>query len=950
MRMRGLQKRYTLILAALILGIVLVLAVTLLIHFRSAMAGASTASAEAFSGAVRTQIGNNGLNLTRLLASNLINPLYQYDMASIYRQLHNVRQQPDVIYTYLFDNKGDVVHDGLAEIPGFGRPMDDALAAAAVSTREPLLQESREILDVTVPLHIDNVWLGGVRVGYSLAPLKLGLSRLHEEARQIDADHLRSLLITILLITFALLLAGIGTAAVVSRKLIRPIRQLADAAIRIGDGQEGGILDGHRRDELGELALSFTRMEESLSRTTISRDYLDRILGSMNDALFVCDNVGVITMVNHATCQMLGYMEEALHGRPIDDLLENEGSFHAQQLGAQEGEPVGELQCSLRHSSGERVPVSLAISLMQGVGEERSMVYVAKDISEQREHQRQLEHIAHYDALTGLPNRVLLADRLSQAMIQIQRRGLRLAVAYLDLDGFKSANDDHGHAVGDRLLMTLATLLKGALRKGDTIARLGGDEFVAVIMDLDDSEASLETLNRLLEAAAQPVSLDGLELQVSASLGVTFYPQAEEVDAEQLLRQADQAMYQAKLAGKNRFHIFDAEQDRSVRSHHESLEHIRHALREGQFVLYYQPKVNMRSGEIIGAEALIRWQHPEQGLLPPAQFLPVIEEHPLAVELGEWVIDSALTQLERWHASGLKISVSVNVGARQLQQENFMARLQSQLAAHSEVNPGFLELEVLETSALEDFARISQVMHDCQQMGLRFALDDFGTGYSSLTYLKRLPATQLKIDQSFVRDMLDDPEDLAILDGVLGLAAAFHRQPIAEGVESIEHGELLLQLGCELAQGYVIARPMPAEQLSDWVANWQPDPAWKGRQPVSRGDLPLLFAGVEHRAWIRAIEEWLNGERKTPPEQNHQQCRFGQWLYGEGLARHGEKSAFEQIKSLHSQIHFLAEELLLKALAQGENTKSLSGMSELHRLRDKLLEQLQRLLNEERQN
>ena len=944
LRMRGLQKRYTLILAALILGVVLVLAVTLLIYFRSALAGASTASAEAFSGAVRTQIGNNGLNLTRLLASNLINPLYQYDMASIDRQLRNVRQQPDVLYTYLFDNNGKIVHDGLAEIPGFGRMMEGSLAAAAVTAREPLLQENREILDVTVPLYINSRWLGGVRVGYSLAPLKIGLSSLREEARRIGDSHLRNQLIVILLITVALLLTGIGTAAVVTRRLIRPIRQLADAATRIGNGQEGGPLDSHRNDELGELALSFTRMEENLSRTTISRDYLDRIIGSMNDALFVCDNEGIITMVNRATCQMLGYTEEALHGRPIDTLLENEGSLHAQQLGVQGGEPVGELQRSLRHRNGERVPVSLSISPLQGSGDERSMVYVAKDITEQREHQRQLEHIAHYDALTGLPNRVLLADRLSQAMVQVQRRGLRLAVAYLDLDDFKSANDDHGHVVGDHLLMTLANSMKGALREGDTIARLGGDEFVAVIMDLDDSEASLETLNRLLDAAARPVNLDELELQVSASLGVTFYPQAEEVDADQLLRQADQAMYQAKLAGKNRFHLFDAEQDRSVRSHHESLEHIRHALIEEQFVLFYQPKVNMRSGEIIGAEALIRWQHPEQGLLSPAQFLPIIEEHPLAVELGEWVIDSALTQLERWHATGLNISVSVNVGARQLQQENFMERLQSLLAAHPEVNPGFLELEVLETSALEDFARISLVMHDCQQMGVRFALDDFGTGYSSLTYLKRLPATQLKIDQSFVRDMLDDPEDLAILDGVLGLAAAFYRQAIAEGVESIEHGQLLLQLGCELGQGYAIARPMPAERLPDWVASWQPDPKWKGRQPVSRGDLPLLFAGVEHRAWVRALDEWLKGERKTPPERDRHQCRFGHWLYGEGQARHGEKLAFEKVKSLHGQAHLLAEELL-KTWTRDKNTKLLSGLSELHRIRDKLLEQLQVVLH-----
>ena len=260
-------------------------------------------------------------------------------------------------------------------------------------------------------------------------------------------------------------------------------------------------------------------------------------------------------------------------------------------------------------------------------------------------------------------------------------------------------------------------------------------------------------------------------------------------------------MYQAKLAGKNRYHMFDADQDISIRCRHESAQDIRRALSKNEFVLYYQPKVNMRTGQVIGAEALIRWQHPDKGLLPPDAFLPVIEDQPLAVELGEWVIDTALIQMVDWRPAGLDIPVSVNVGARQLQQADFVERLRSVLAAHRRVRPGDLELEVLETSALEDLEHVSRVIESCRELGVRFALDDFGTGYSSLTYLKRLSVTQLKIDQSFVRDMLDDPDDLAILDGVLGLATAFRRQPIAEGVETVEHGEMLLQLGCEVAQG-----------------------------------------------------------------------------------------------------------------------------------------------------
>jgi diguanylate cyclase (GGDEF)-like protein/PAS domain S-box-containing protein len=449
------------------------------------------------------------------------------------------------------------------------------------------------------------------------------------------------------------------------------------------------------------------------------------------------------------------------------------------------------------------------------------------DITERKAHQSQLEHMAHFDALTGLPNRVLLADRLQQAMAQALRRGQQLAVAYLDLDGFKAINDRHGHQVGDQVLIALASRMKQALREGDTLARIGGDEFVAVLIDLENAAASHPMLIRLLAAAAEPIPADELMRQVSASIGVTFYPQLRDMDADQLLRQADQAMYLAKLAGKNRYNVFDAERDSSLRVHHESLENIRLALERREFVLYYQPKVNMRTGLVIGAEALIRWQHPDKGVLSPATFLPVIEDHPLAVAIGEWVISTALTQMEAWQAAGLDLSVSVNVGARQLQQVDFVARLQTLLANHSHTRPCQLELEVLETSALADIAQVSQVIDACAQMGVSFALDDFGTGYSSLTYLKRLQVALLKIDQSFVRDMLDDPNDMAILQGVIGLAAAFKRQVIAEGVETVAHGTVLLQLGCELAQGYGIARPMPADLMPAWAANWQPDPAWR---------------------------------------------------------------------------------------------------------------------------
>uniref|UniRef100_E6QR57 Diguanylate cyclase/phosphodiesterase with PAS/PAC and GAF sensor(S) n=1 Tax=mine drainage metagenome TaxID=410659 RepID=E6QR57_9ZZZZ len=528
----------------------------------------------------------------------------------------------------------------------------------------------------------------------------------------------------------------------------------------------------------------------------------DTVFTHAREGIMITAPDGTIIDVNDAFTLTTGYTrDEALGQNPriLNSKLQGEAFYASMWRDLNEnGYWHGEIWNRRKNSEvyAERLTIS---ALRDAQGNIQQYVALFSDISALKRHAQQLEHITLYDTLTGLPNRVQLADQLHRDMVEAKRCGQRLAVTYLDLDGFKPVNDHYGHDVGDQLLMTVAARMKQVLHKNDTLARMGGDEFVAVLGNLDDIEASASTLTRLLAAAAQPIYINNTLLQVSASLGVTFYPQEEDIEADQLLRQADQAMYQAKLTGKNRYHVFDAVRDREIHGQHESLIRLRRALTEHEFILHYQPKVNMRTGTVVGAEALIRWQHPERGLLPPAAFLPLIENHPLFIEVGEWVIDTALTQMEIWHAAGLDIPVSVNVGARQLQQVDFVERLHTLLTAHPNVKPGKLELEVLETSALEDLIRISQIIEDCRQIGVLFSLDDFGTGYSSLSYLKHLRVALLKIDQSFVRDMLGDPDDLAILDGVIGLATAFQRKVIAEGVETVEHGELLLQLGCELA-------------------------------------------------------------------------------------------------------------------------------------------------------
>lgn len=698
------------------------------------------------------------------------------------------------------------------------------------------------------------------------------------------------------------------------------------------------------REGLVAIGRDITEFRQAIARLELAAN----VFTHAREGIIITQANGLIVEVNDAFLDITGYSRAEVIGENPRILSSQQHTAEFYQgmwkaLG-ENGYWSGEIWN--KRKNGEIYAEMLTISAVKdSTGQTTHYVALFSDITEQKQQQYQLEHIAHYDALTNLPNRMLLADRLHQAMNQAKRREQKLVVIYLDLDGFKNVNDNYGHETGDQLLLTLSQRMKKEIREGDTIARLGGDEFVAVLLDLQDRQAALPLINRLLQAAAKPINKEGVLLQVSASLGVTFYPQKEEVGADQLLRQADQAMYQAKLSGKNRYHIFDAEQDRSIRGHRKSIEHIREALEKLQFVLHYQPKVNMRSGQVVGIEALIRWQHPEQGLLPPAMFLPVIESDPLAVELGQWVIDTALSQLEIWQAAGLTIPLSVNVSAIQLQQADFVQQIDTLLAAHPNVSPELLELEVLETSALEDIIQISDIMNACSKKGIRFALDDFGTGYSSLTYLKRLPASSLKIDQSFVRNMLDDPEDLAILEGVLGLGAAFRRQPIAEGVETVKHGELLLQLGCELAQGYGIARPMPADQIIKWIETWRPEPSWPDQQTVSRDDLPLLFAIVEHRAWIRAIERCVREEKALPPQLDKNQCRFGMWLKNEAIQRHGNKPNFAMIQTLHSDIHQLASEIL-DMQKEHQESQLKDKMLKLYDLRDRLLALMQDLLKE----
>lgn len=572
---------------------------------------------------------------------------------------------------------------------------------------------------------------------------------------------------------------------------------------------------------LASIAIEKSRSEETLKRAA-------SVFTHANEGIIITDASATIIEVNDTFTRITGYTHEEVLGKNPRIIQSSRQSkeFYSQMWSSLEKNGHWRGEIWNRRKNGEIYPEMLTISAVKDEGGVvQQYVSLSTDITEMKNYQEKLERIAHYDLLTNLPNRVLLEKKLNEAIAHSNNQGNSLAVAFMDLDGFKAINDTYGHDKGDQFLVQVSKGLIGTLREGDTLARIGGDEFVIIMADLERFEDCELVLNRLLVSASAPVNLADSIVKVSASIGVTVYPQ-DKVDADQLIRHADQAMYIAKQAGKNRFHQFDWELDNAVNSQHRTIDNVRSALLRGDFVLHYQPKVNMQTGDVIGVEALIRWEHPEKGLIPPLDFLPTIEGHMVSLQVGEWVISEALRQAAAWRKEGIYLPISVNICAYQLQQENFTGRLASILAKYDEIEASLLELEILETSALQDTHQVSATMKACQALGVRFALDDFGTGYSSLTYLKRLPAYLIKIDQSFVRDMLEDKDDLAIVEGVVGLASTFDRDVIAEGVESVEHGVALIKLGCCLAQGFGIARPMPSEMIAKWVKSWRADDAW----------------------------------------------------------------------------------------------------------------------------
>jgi len=566
--------------------------------------------------------------------------------------------------------------------------------------------------------------------------------------------------------------------------------------------------------ELKKSELRFRQLAEKSRQITADLKLAAAVFSESPLGIMITDKDAVILRVNQAFTGITGYSVEEVVGqnpRLLKSGRHDEAFYQNLWASLNEtGQWEGEIWN--RRKNGEVHPEWHSIACIKNTrGEVTNYISSFKDITEKKLSEIHVQRLAHYDALTNLPNRVLLQDRLERAIVQAKRREQKVAVLFFDLDNFKVINDTMGHSTGDILLQMVAGNLKSCMREEDTVARLGGDEFVAILNDITSEQDVMVVADKVLSTMQKSLPLEGKQVNVSFSLGISLFPDNGK-DCETLLKYADIALYRAKQKGKDRYEFFTQEMTIAFQERHRLGDDLKHAIEQKQFTLNYQPQVDLESGAVVGVEALIRWEHPERGLVPPFKFIPVAEETGLIVPLGQWVLEEACRQQYIWRQAGLHVRMAVNLSARQLQDGKLLSTL-ARMMNEFVIEPGMLELELTESCLMDDPESSIQLMHDIKELGLGLAMDDFGTGYSSLSYLKRFAMDTLKIDRSFVRDLPDDEQDAAIATTIIAMARNLGLKVLAEGVETVEQLQFLQNHGCDEVQGYYFSKPLPAEEV-----------------------------------------------------------------------------------------------------------------------------------------
>jgi diguanylate cyclase (GGDEF)-like protein/PAS domain S-box-containing protein len=659
-----------------------------------------------------------------------------------------------------------------------------------------------------------------VDAGWVIAFLLIALAAISRATTPAESElptRGRSLASAVLpYVAVPIVLTLIATQTILGRKL--------DDLLIYGALLLGAVLVVRQALTVRENAMLTNGLEEKVAQRTVqlaASEALSRsIIDTATDAFIALDDDGHIIEWSKQAEELLGWTRDRALDRPLQDLVVASDHREALQAGMKEFVLTGasrvfgqHLEVVARHRDGRSFPVELTMWGMLHDGVVRFNGFV-HDISERKRLEAELRHQALHDALTGLPNRELFLDRLDQALERQERTGMRPSILFLDLDNFKTVNDSLGHGVGDRLLVAFAQRLREVVRPADTVARFGGDEFAVLLDEVSDPDEAEGASKRVIAAISMPFMVEGREIAVTASIGISSA--GEETSADEMVRDADMAMYSAKLAGKDRYRIFEPHMHSVALDRLERETDLRAAVVRGEFVLLYQPIIDLQSGALKGAEALLRWNHPRRGTLPPSEFIELAEETGLIVPIGRWVLSEACRQLIAWDdEAGLTtdLSVSVNVSTLQFRHPGLLEHV-AEAIDRSGVAPERLLLEITESVMLEDSERIVGLLQDLRRLGVRLAIDDFGTGYSSLGYLKRLPIDILKIDKTFIDGIASNAEDSALPHAIIKLAHTLQLGVTAEGVESDEQATRLRALGCEFGQGYFFSVPVPASEIS----------------------------------------------------------------------------------------------------------------------------------------
>lgn len=657
--------------------------------------------------------------------------------------------------------------------------------------------------------------LGTMQVGYSLQGFRAELNAYRAQQVEAREEWQRNATLWIIVTSLLMLVMSGALSWVTAGRLVQPIEAITSQARRLQRGDFGEPLPESRDDELGQLASSFNTMRDQLRQTTISRDYVDNILGSMSDALIVTSEDGAITHCNEAAIKLTGYTETQLLGMSVGSLVmpDDRGPFEESVISTQPRE------ARFLRQDGSELPVSWTCSTINTTDTMfAGRIYSAQNVTERKRSEERIRYLARFDPLTKVPNRMQFQHLLQRAIARTRRNGDALVLFYLDIDQFKDINDTFGHLAGDTTLEILAQCMARALPEGTVIGRLAGDEFAAFIEHMpviDDMQDSVMGMGRgLLAEIAEPFDVQGNEVYMTASLGIAIYP-GDADNVIDLLRNADAALYEAKKAGGNRLAFYKTSMNDAAVERLMMKSRLRRSFERDELLLQYQPKYELATGQIVGAEALVRWEMPEFGRVQPNDFIPLAEQTNLIIEIGEWVIERVCEDIAVWHRDvGDPGRIAINLSLKQLRQRNFFNSMNRIFSRHG-IKPSDIEFEITETTLMEDIPRTVEVLDKLRAFGLQLAIDDFGTGYSSLSALQKFPIKTLKIDRSFVTNAATDINDAAIVSAIIDMSRSLRLDVVAEGIETQAQLAFLQKQDCNYGQGMLFGEPMSAELFTE---------------------------------------------------------------------------------------------------------------------------------------